>query len=363
MTTPAATPLDRRRRARWKSAYTVRRVPVPPEVRLVTGRPPAHGDLVLARVATIGQHTRLELGTSRRAQLFTGDEIVVAYGARYAPDQFEAELPTDLGPCRLVAAGGIAATVVAANSAMKPATEIVPVGLLADARGRVLTVADGALPLSAPPTARRVPTILVAGTAMNAGKTTAVASVVHGLAGAGLRVGAGKLTGTGAGGDAGAYADAGAAEVLDFTDLGISSTHRVPLPRIIAAATALHGHLAARGVDAVVLEVADGLLCADTAAVLASPAVRALVDGVVFAAGDATGAVHGAGSVRADGLPLIAVSGLVTASPLAVREAAGYLDVPVLGVEALRDPGTAQSLLNRAIRGRALDAVAPVPVA
>lgn len=356
------TPIDRYRQARWKSAYTVRRVPVPPEVRLVTGRAPAHGDLVLARVDAIGQHTRLELGTSRRAALFPGDEVVVAYGARYAPDQFEAELPADLGPCHLVAAGGVAASVVAANTAMKPATTIVPVGLLAAADGRVLNVADGALPTGAPTPARHVPTVLVAGTAMNAGKTTAVASLVHGLVAARLRVGAGKLTGTGAGGDRYAYADAGAAEVLDFTDLGMSSTHRVPLPRVLDAAVALHGHLTARGADAIVLEVADGLLCPETAAVLAAPRVRALVDGVVFAAGDAAGAVHGAAAVRAAGLPLVAVSGLVTASPLAIREARAHLRVPLLDVAALHDRDTATALL-RAVAPRPAAAPAPVPVA
>jgi hypothetical protein len=37
------------------------------------------------------------------------DAIIVAYGHRYAPDQFEAYVPEDLGPCHLVAGGGVAA--------------------------------------------------------------------------------------------------------------------------------------------------------------------------------------------------------------------------------------------------------------
>ena len=45
------------------------------------------------------------------------------------------------------------------------------------------------------------PVLIVAGTAMNAGKTTAAARLIKGLQRAGLRVGAAKVTGTGAGGD------------------------------------------------------------------------------------------------------------------------------------------------------------------
>ena len=35
-------------------------------------------------------------------------EIMVAYGNRYAPDQFEAELPKTMASCHLAAAGGVA---------------------------------------------------------------------------------------------------------------------------------------------------------------------------------------------------------------------------------------------------------------
>lgn len=54
---------------------------------------PALGDLVLARVVEIGKHTRLEGPGSRRQLLFPGQEILLAYGNRYAPDQFLAEIP------------------------------------------------------------------------------------------------------------------------------------------------------------------------------------------------------------------------------------------------------------------------------
>jgi len=100
---------------------------------------------VLAAIESIGQHARIEQRDGRRATLFPGDEVVVAYGHRYAPDQFEAAIPEDLGPCELVAAGGVAARVQSAHGRMSEATRLTPVGLLADGAGRRLNVRDGAL--------------------------------------------------------------------------------------------------------------------------------------------------------------------------------------------------------------------------
>lgn len=102
----ALTLLARLRRAAW--AFTTRRIRAgASDVTLKTTTPQA-GDLVLAQIDAIGYHSGLQLPEGRRKQLFIGDEIVVAYGNRYAPNQFEAVVPKTLGPCQLVAAGGIA---------------------------------------------------------------------------------------------------------------------------------------------------------------------------------------------------------------------------------------------------------------
>jgi hypothetical protein len=344
-----STPLHPERIARAKVAYSVRRVDLRQPLRVLSGPGlvPSHGDLVLAEVVAVGQHTKLELTTSRRAALYPGDEIVVGYGARYAPDQFEAELPEDLDDCDLVAAGGCAARVRSRHSAVKEATRIRPVGLLASRTGR-LTVATGALPAPAAQSrGARVPTLLVAGTSMNAGKTTTVASLAHGLSRAGLRVGAGKFTGTGSGGDRYCYDDAGAAEVLDFTDLGFVSTYRVSVSRLARLAVDMHDHLVGRGVDVVLLEIADGVLHGETCELVGHPALQERVDGAVFAAADAAGALLGVARMRECGQRVVAVSGLLSASPLAKREAQAGLDVPVYGIRDLCDPALSTGLLQR----------------
>jgi len=343
-TRPAVTPIKAKRLLRAKAAYTTRRVPLSEAGYLISGEViPAPGDLVLARVDRLGQHKRIELGNGRRAPLFPGDEIVLCYGHRYAPDQFEGEIPNSLEPCHMVAAGGIAACAISKHTSRKSATRITPLGLLGDARGRPINLADHALEPASPETALPM-TIAAVGTSMNAGKTTAAAYLTRGLANAGLKVGAAKLTGTGAGGDNWLMSDAGAELVLDFTDAGYASTHRVPLSELEAITTTLTAHLQRAGVDVIVLEVADGLFQQETSALLCSPVFRQAVNGIIFAAGDAMGAATGVNWLHDHDLPVVAISGRLTAAPLVVRETQGATGLPVMGLEQLSDPGIGDTI-------------------
>lgn len=306
---------------------------------------PQAGDLVLAEITSLGQHTRLELPDGRRSQLYVGDRIVVTYGNRYAPDQFEAEVPADMGPCHLVAAGGIASRLIGKHARVKAPTRIKPVGLLAREDGRALNLRDWSvearsIPKSLPPV------IVVTGTAMNAGKTTAAASLIKGLQYAGMRVGAAKVTGTGAGGDFWQMKDAGAVEVVDFTDAGYATTYQVAPNDVEKIFVRLLSHLGGMHLDAIVVEVADGVLQMETSELLMSSAFAFYCQRMIFAAGDALGALAGAQWLQQRGLRVDALSGAFTASPLAVREASTALGLPVLGKKSLSDPDIAVSLLS-----------------
>ena len=163
---------------------------------------PEAGDLCIARITRLGQHRHIELVSGRRAALAVGDEVIVAFGNRYASDQFEALIPPTLGDCHLVAAGGIASMVVSRHAIMKPPTDIRALGILRDANGVALNLSRWGWPgVATPANAPAQPhMILVAGTSMNAGKTTLCANVIRTLRECGLRASALKLTGTGAGG-------------------------------------------------------------------------------------------------------------------------------------------------------------------
>lgn len=83
-----------------QQAFSTRRVPVEAMRILLTERSrcPVAGQLVLARVVSIGQHARVELANGRRAQLYVGENVILAYGNRYAPDQFEGVVPPTWHP-------------------------------------------------------------------------------------------------------------------------------------------------------------------------------------------------------------------------------------------------------------------------
>jgi hypothetical protein len=291
--------------------------------------------LLLARIEKIGHHSKLESPEGRRTGLVEGDEVLLCYGARYAPDQFEALLPGSLEPCHLVAAGGIAARCVKRHAGIKQATRIRPLGLVARGDGRVMNLSEFALPN--PPRVKGGGYRLgVVGTSMNAGKTTAAAAVVQGFARKGFRVAAAKVTGTGAGGDRWALQDAGAACVLDFTDFGHPSTYRLPAAEIEELFRRASDSLALEDPDLQVLEVADGLLFEETFALVGSAAFQRRIDGLLLAAADAMGALAGVRLLQDFAIPLLGVCGKLTSSPLAMREARQAVDEPLFTLEQLK---------------------------
>lgn len=326
---------------RAKRAFVTRRANLGRAVALSAAGAPRSGDLVLASVVELGHHTKLETPEGRRAQLHVGDDIVVAYGARYAPDQFEAVVPANVSACDLVASGGIAAHTLARHANARKPTAIAPIGRLIGANGAPLNLEQFVLP-AGPPNAPVRNVIAVAGTSMNAGKTTVAVNLIRGLTRAGVRVGACKVTGTGSGGDFWAMLDAGATRVLDFTDVGFSTTAGVDVGLVESGAHRLVSELEASDVDVVVVEIADGLLQKETAALLSPPSsFAARIDAIVLAAADSMGARAAADWMNVRKLPLRAVSGLLTASPLAAREAQSGLNIEVLSSKALAEAACA----------------------
>ena len=235
---------------------------------------------------------------------------------------------------------------------MRRPTELEPIGLVCrEPNSAAVNVADFALPPIAL-VARKTTTLVVVGSAMDAGKTSALAHLTKGLARLGLRVGYAKLTGTAAGGDPWLLVDAGADPVLDFSDLGFASTYRVPIGVLEHVAEQLVARLEAAGAEACVLEIADGLFQPETAALLASPRLRALCDGMLYAAVDALGAAHGAQRIAALGHRLLGLTGVLAAAPLLVREAQAETGHVVYDRSELSDASVAAKLLAAAREAR-----------
>jgi hypothetical protein len=321
-------------RPKW--TYVTRTMPAGTAAATTIGPhdgPARAGELIVAKVERLGTHDHVEDPHGRRVRLHPGDLVVGAYGNRYATEVYEGYVPAG-ARTHLLTAGGLIGTVASAHEAHPDPTRLEVAGRLVDERLRPLSLEDFARPLPPPSPATSTPiTVAVLGTAMSSGKTTSAAAIIRGLARAGFAPGAGKVTGSGSGKDRWSYQDAGAHALLDFLDFGMPSTFGYPLERLDATMTAIRDGLASEGCDVVVLELADGLLQEETAWL--ARRLPGFAAAVVFAAVDAVSARSGVALLRDAGVPVRAVSGLVTRSPLATREAAAATGVPVLSPAVL----------------------------
>ena len=340
-----------------KRAFVTRNVRISDAKGYRSDLKPRNGDLCVARVSKIGHHQRIEQPDGRRARMFPGDIIIVAYSNRYATDQFEGRVPDSVEPCSLVAAGGIAASLISRHSSTKKPTAIEPLGILCRADGSAMNVMDYALEQTVVGRSVRPHMALVVGSGMNAGKTTTVAAIIRAAKQAGLKVGAIKITGTGAGGDIWFYKDSGAKVTIDFTDAGYAATVGLTLPQLETIAQKLYAE-ASKTCDIIIAEIADGLFQTETDLLMKSPRFQAMVDSVLFASGDPMGALAGVRHLRALGLVPSAVSGALTASDLAAKEAAKATGLPALTLSEFAQNEQVLSTIMKPARV----AKTPVPV-
>ncbi len=309
------------------------------------------GDLILGRVSEIGNHRRIQLRAGRPSALYPGDLVVLPCGARYAPDQFEGLAEISETGCDMLAGGGCIGRMTQRNERVRPPTRIQPLGRITSNDGKVLNTIDYALPAQTRPF--QLPVIGVVGTSMNSGKTTATAALAHGLSKAGWQVAVLKGTGTGAFGDYNAYADAGASYVADFTDAGMVTTYLEPLSRIIAGIDALLGEAETRGCNIAVMELADGIHQRETAALLADADARTRFSKYLFACADPVAAAGGVSELARNGIRPMALTGMLSCSPMAATEAQSVTGVQVLTRGQLLDPAYANTLAARTGIGRA----------
>jgi len=183
------------------------------------------GDYVVGKVSVPrGGFSAIELRSGRLIHAVEGDSVLGALGVRHATLEI-------VGSWKAVAADGHMHLLTAAGL-LGRATSVS--GILGEPmrvdygghamRNRTkLRMADFA---KAPSKTQDydVPTILVIGTSMSAGKTTSAKIIVRQLKRAGHRVVGAKLTGAGRYRDILAMQDAGADAIFDFVDVGLPSS-------------------------------------------------------------------------------------------------------------------------------------------
>ncbi|MBC8374271.1 MAG: hypothetical protein H8E53_11790 [Planctomycetes bacterium] len=147
----------------------------------------------------------------------------------------------------------------------------------------------------------------------------------------GYKVRGAKVTGTASLKDILHMEDAGASPVADFTHFGYPSTYMLSSVELLEIFNKLDLKYANNPGNYWVVELADGVVQRETAMLLNSPEVKSRIHRLVFTASDALGALAGIGILkRMFGLVPDAVSGICSASPLAIEELKGFTDIPVV---------------------------------
>jgi hypothetical protein len=326
------------RRVPQSSFATLLRSPEPPQV----------GDIVLTRLEKIGKNARLELVSGRAATLHEGDLLAVVFGNRYATEQFEGYARADGDACDLLSMGGLCGLVESRHAGVPEPSKLRVLGALGDGDGRPLRLRNYTL---APALNSVRPHVLVVcGTSMDAGKTYSAASLIMGLRRLDERVAGIKLTGTATGRDTWSLLDAGASPALDFIDGGLPSTYLSPLDELLRLYELLLTHSGASGAQWVVIEIADGLLQPETAALLRCPRFTESVDHWVFATSDPLAADGGVRLLRTWGIEPLAISGIFSMSPLAMREAQNTTDIRCVTARELQGGELNKILISKPAR-------------
>ena len=295
---------------------------------------PANGDVVYCRVTSVSQHVRVENKQGRIHNLYKGTEFMGVFGNRYAPDQFEAVVPSrKLKNVDLFSQGGIVGEVLHKNDVMRDPTQVEIVGYVYNKEKKPVNTRNHQIVRSrTEPTKKpRAKMILVCGTAMNSGKSTTAAAIIWAVKRAGHNVRASKVTGTASLKDILLMNDAGAKYFSDFTYLGYPSTYKLDQSELETIFNSLDLRYANNPDNYWVVEFADGISQRETAMLLKSEMVRSRIDKFLFCAADTFGAIGGVQMLREEfDIEPDAVSGVCTSSPLFIEEISKYLKLPVL---------------------------------
>lgn len=247
-----------------------------PEMEVLPRSRWAFGDYAVGEVEKVWGGRTVELADGREVPLTPGDFVIGALGSRFATLEATGsweDVRAD-GVFHLLGGGGIFGRVRSISSLLVPLVQLRYTGHVMDgtekrtmqgcARHFPLAGGSSGVGISRmsgtsgkPPGSGgsgRTPVVLLTGSSMSAGKTTAARVVVRRLRTMGLRVVAAKFTGAGRYRDILAMRDAGAEAIFDFVDAGLPSTH-CPAPDFRAAAERILSGIENEGADVAVIEI------------------------------------------------------------------------------------------------------------
>lgn len=226
---------------------------VPFEVAPLEREAWASGDYVAAEVSAVESGRSIELTSGRMIEVAEGDLLVGAFGVRHATLEATGhwEEIGDDGAMHLLTGAGLLGRCTSLSSVLDSLPELRYRGH-AMREERKLRMREFVPP--APERSFETPTILIVGTSMSAGKTTAARLLIRQLKKLELRVVGAKLAGAGRYSDILTMWDAGADAIYDFVDAGLPSTV-CPAEEYAAALEGLLSRMAGEAADVAVVEL------------------------------------------------------------------------------------------------------------
>lgn len=341
-----------------KIASVTGNVTVRHDARLAREIVAREGYVVAARVRGAKTvYNQLEDVHGRMVSLHDGDVIAGVLGQRNALQGYSGFVPDAIAVgdrLQLLNLGGVIGRCTSENPALgRPFDVEVLGGVLVfpefESRAGVPAhIGMNAIPLD-PAALSACPVVLVAGTCMNCGKTTAACQLIRELALRGKAVGGCKLTGVSLRRDALQMLDYGARWAVTFTDAGIVST--TP-DTAVAVARALLAHLGRAGAEVIVAELGDGILGEyGVAQILADREVTSRAAAVVLAANDPVGTWGAQQLLRENfGLDIDAVTGPTTDNLVGTRYVEAQLGLAA--VNARKDGAALGEIVSTRIAAR-----------
>lgn len=319
-----------------KVASSTRNVTIGRQVVVQPDVPAKAGTVIACRVLDEkAVYNQLEDHHGRMRTVHAGDLIAGVLGERRALRGYSGVVPETVEKgdiLHLLNLGGVIGHCTSINPAIgAPArvevlgsVQVFPelgrrVGVPASIAPGPIALADELLPLP--------PVVVLAGTAMHAGKTAAACALVRAATSRGLRVGAAKVTGVALRRDTLEMLDHGAELAVTFAEAGLASTCQGP---VLRSAKGCLNHLAQHAFDMLVVELGDGLMGEyGVAEVLADAQIRDAVGAVVLSANDPVAAWGGSLLLEELGYQATAITGPATDNEAGSRAINARVDTVV----------------------------------
>ena len=296
----------------------------------------ATGDYVVGEiVAPPSPHTGIELTSGRWIEVAQGDTVVGALGIRTATLEAVGDWREigDDGRMQALTSAGLFARATSISTFVSRLIELEYCGHAV--RGGVKARMKDFVP-QPPESPFDCPTVLIIGTSMSSGKTTAAKVIIRRLKRLGLKVAGAKLTGAGRYRDILAMGDAGADAIFDFVDVGLPSTV-CPASEFADSLETLLGFIAQARPDVVVAEAGASPLEPYNGEVVVKR-LREQIKCTVLCASDPYAVV---GVTKGFGFDPDLVAGVATSTSAGVDVVHKLTGVPAMN---LVDPGSSREL-------------------